>query len=160
MVQIKNMAQFKYMQIDSRDYENKPDLLNPEIWICDTSTITHNTTHNHGGENMQEATAIDDLVGVARPLAKAKTIMDISTKIHNDSSNAIHMVIKDVTHVLGDRYNWFSVTRMILKGWNLTGDLTQGLTLSKNKHAIRFNKRVHMTKIVLFVAMFLRLLED
>ena len=97
-------------------HEDESDLLNPEIWISDTRATMHSTAYDHGRLNLQEATAINDVVGVAGPPAKAKTIMDILSKICDGSGNAMQVTIRDVTHVPGRRYNLFSMTKMMLKG--------------------------------------------
>ena len=59
--------------------------MDPEICIGDTRATMHSIVHNHGSQNYCKAIIIDNMVGVTEPPAKAITIMDIPTTLHEIS---------------------------------------------------------------------------
>jgi hypothetical protein len=61
-------ASFKAMGLSLND---------PSVWIGDTRATTHNTAYIVDTVNHRTAKLADHIVGVAGPLAEAKTIADI-----------------------------------------------------------------------------------
>ena len=61
-------------------------------------------------------------------------------------------MIRDVTYVPNGWYNIFSITKMLKAGWQLLGDMEKGLVLTKEQTSIKFKRKVHTTKGLLFVA--------
>ena len=62
------------------------------------------------------------------------------------------VMIRDVMYVPNGRYNIFSITKMLKAGWQLLGDMAKGLVLTKGQTSIKFERKVHTTKGLLFVA--------
>ena len=141
-----------YTQIKSNDTDKEPDLMDPEIWIGNTGATTHSTAHNHATCNHRDATPVDDVFGVTGPPAKAQTIVDILAVIMEKSSENKRVMIRDMTYVPNSWYNIFSITKMLKAGWQLLGDMEKGLVLTKGQTSIKFERKVHTTKGLLFVA--------
>ena len=141
-----------YMQIESKDTEEDPDLMDPEKWIGDTGATTHSTAHNYATCNHRNVTPVDDVFGVTGPPAKAQTIVDIPAVIMEKNGENKRVMICDVTYVPNGWYNIFSITKMLKAGWQLLGDMEKGLVLTKGQTSIKFERKVHTTKGLLFVA--------
>ena len=99
---------------------------------------------------------MDNVFRVTGPPAKAKTIVDIPATLMELSGENKRVMIQDVIYVPDGRYNIFSITKLMRSGWHLLGDMEEGLVLTKGKNCIRFERKVHTTKGLLFVARFCR----
>ena len=60
--------------------------------------------------------AIDDMIQVTGPQAKAKTIMDILLTLQEISREKKIVVLKDVMCIPGGQYNLFSIIKMMRLG--------------------------------------------
>jgi hypothetical protein len=125
------------------------------VWIGDTGATTHNTAYEVGTINHRQATAQDNIIGVTGMPAVAKTIVDIPCEVMQDGKKK-HVNLKDVTYVPNSRYNLFSLTKLMLDGWNMSGNKKDGIKMTKGEHVISFNKTVHTPKGVLFVVVLKR----
>jgi hypothetical protein len=130
-------------------------LSSPDVWIGDTGATTHNTAYIAGAVNQRKATAQDNIVGVTGALAEAKTIVDIPCVV---SRNGVQekLMMKDVTYAPNSRYNLFSLTKLMTKGWTMSGDKSVGIKMTKGKRELHFDKTVHTPKGVLYVVVMKR----
>jgi hypothetical protein len=125
-------------------------LNDPSVWIGDTGATTHNTAYIENTVNHRSATAADHIVGVTGPPAEAKTIVDIPCRVVADGVEQ-HFKLKDVAYVPSSRYNLFSLTKLMMNGWSISGDAEVGIKMYKGKVELKFDKTVHTPKGVLYV---------
>lgn len=71
------MDRIGYMQVESNDGDEEPDLMELEVWITDTGATAHNTVHEIGATNIMMASQADYILGVTGPPARANKIVDI-----------------------------------------------------------------------------------
>ena len=86
-----------YTQIESKDTEDEPDLMDLEIWIGDTGATTYSMAHDKATCNHRNATPVDNVFGVTQPPAKAKTIVDILATLMELSSENKRIIHCKVT---------------------------------------------------------------
>jgi hypothetical protein len=113
-------------------------LNDPDVWIGDTGATTHTTAYINNTVNHQNARIEDNIVGISGPPAEARKIVDIRCESEHEGKKE-KCVIRDVTYIPESWYNLFSLTKLILNGWTMSGDKTQCIKMSMGKHEINFD---------------------
>ena len=61
-----------YTQIESKDTEDEPDLLDPQIWIRNTGATTQSTMHDNATCNCRNTSAVYNVYRVTGPPLKSQ----------------------------------------------------------------------------------------
>ena len=131
------------------------DLKDEVYWIGDTGATTHLTNNRQAMNNIKSAQNYTVVMGNGTE-SKGKVAGDISGYIYNNKDEKVmSAVIHDVVYSKTTKFNLFSITSMINKGWKLHGD-EKALTLTKRKTRIAFDIKVKTPKGFLFVMKFKR----
>jgi hypothetical protein len=82
------------------------------------------------------------------PQEKIEEIADVIGSVRIGTSN-ISVRIHDGTSIKNGRFNLFSLSQMLLKGWEMTGS-DDNITIKKCHQKISFNEKIYTKKGVLF----------
>ena len=134
-------------------------LNDPNVWIADTAATVHMTPHRTGLTNIRKAKASDSITMGNGKEESALEIADIVGTICDRHGNEIATgKLSDVTVLPTGKYNLFSVTQMLKKGWELRGN-DQKMTLVKGDSEISFDIQIPTPKGMLF-AMYVKRHEN
>ena len=76
--------------------------------------------------------------------------MDISVTTYDKFGNEVsRLMLTDIRHLKGGKYNMFSVTRAIMDGWLLAGN-EKAIAISKGNMTIKFDIVIRIRKDALF----------
>ena len=141
-------------------FPNDVEFLNdPNVWIADTAATVHMTPHREGLTNVRKATVSDAITMGNGTAENALEIGDIIGTICDKHGNELGTgKLTDVTVLPTGKYNLFSVTQMLKKGWKLSGN-DQALTLAKGDCEISFDIQIPTPKGKLF-AMYVKRHEN
>jgi hypothetical protein len=119
---------------------NNEDMMNdPDIWIADTAATVHMTSHRQGLVNLQKVNDGDSITMGNGIQEKIEEIADVIGSVKIGTSN-ISVGIHDVTIIKSGRFNLFSLSQMVSKGWDMTGS-DDNITIKKG-HQIYTKKGV------------------
>ena len=134
-------------------------LNDPNVWIADTAATIHMTPHRTGLTNIRKAKASDSITMGNGKEESALEIADIVGTICNRHGNEMATgKLSDVTVLPTGKYNLFSVTQMLKKGWELRGN-DQKMTLAKGDSEISFDIQIPTPKGMLY-AMYVKRHEN
>ena len=126
------------------------DISGKEYWIGDTSATTHLTNCNDGMINVRKAKNGENVVMGNGTAAMAQTVGDLLGTICNkDGKDMNKLRLSEVTYAKNSKFNLFSLSAMIKKGWKLVGDNNK-LELVNNNQKITFDIKIHTPKGLLF----------
>ena len=122
----------------------------PNVWIADTAATVHMTPYRTGTSNVRKATGADSITMGNGNQEKAAEVADIVGNMCDKYGNEIGVAkLSDVTILPTGKYNLFSVTQMMKRGWNLKGD-KEALVLEKGEQQIVFDICIPTPKGMLF----------
>jgi hypothetical protein len=111
----------------------------PNVWIGDTAATVHMTSHKQGFINLHEATEDDTVTMGNKQVEEATWIGDLPGTICDKHGNSVgRSVLKEVQLVPTSGYNLFSLTKMMLQGWELIGKNNM-LMITKDGHTVKFD---------------------
>ena len=95
-----------------------------DIWICDNGTSSHSTNNSYGGQNVKDTGSAS--LGHAGEALKATKTIDLPGKYAtNDGALGLKATLTDVNFNETHIFNLMSLTRLLLRRWNIeTGDET------------------------------------
>jgi hypothetical protein len=103
------------------------------MWIADSGASNHVTFSDKGYQNKRNVTGSTHRILGKSVLAKCE--LDIPCVHFDKDGNQVgEVTIPDVSHIPESNFNLFSLTRLLKKGWTLSGNeehikLQKGLTL-------------------------------
>jgi hypothetical protein len=119
-------------------------------WIADTAATVYMTPYRSGKTNMKKATGTNSITMGNGNQEKAAEVADIVGTMCDKYRNEIGTAkLSDVTILPTGRFNLFSVTQMMKRGWSLKGN-KQSMVLEKNEQQIVFNICIPTPKGMLF----------
>ena len=126
------------------------DISNEEYWIGDTGATTHLTNSDAGMINMRQAKAGENVVMGNGTAARAQTVGAVLGTICNKNGKELNkLTLSEVTYASNSKFNLFSISAMIKKGWKLNGD-NKKLELTKDKQKLVFDIKINTPKGILF----------
>jgi Reverse transcriptase (RNA-dependent DNA polymerase)/Zinc knuckle len=138
-----NLQEYLLGTTDNEDMMNDPD-----IWIADTAATVHMTSHRQGLVNLRKVNDGDNITMGNGTQEKIEEIADVIGSVKIGTSN-ISVRIHDVTIIKNGRFNLFSLSQMLSKGWEMTGS-DDNITIKKGHQKISFNEKIYTKKGVLF----------
>ena len=135
--------------------KEKHAVSDPNIWIADTAATVHMTPHKAGITNLRKATHLDTITMGNGTSETATAIGDVHGEIREQNGKRIKAIISNVTLLPSGKYNLFSVTQMLKKGWKLTGNADE-LALTNGTQIIKFDIKIHTPRGILFAMHFAR----
>jgi Arginine methyltransferase-interacting protein, contains RING Zn-finger len=132
-------------------------LKDPEIWIGDSGASRHSTFSPIGFYNRRSGDEDDRITVGNGETINPDAIGDLKVTVCN--KHGVKMsdaVIQDVIYSKVTRFNMFSITKCIKKGWKLTGDSECGLILTKDGVEVRFDIKISTKSGVLYCALLKR----
>ena len=131
----------------------------PNVWIADTAATVHMTPYRNGISNVRKATGADSITMGNGNQEKAAEVADIVGTMCDKFGNEIGTAkLSDVTILPTGKYNLFSVTQMMKRGWGLKGDKSS-MMLEKGEQQIIFDICIPTPKGMLF-AMYVKRAES
>ena len=133
---------------------NTTILDDPEIWVVDTGATCHGIGHSAGMTNVHangSKTKMGNGVKVA-----SKSIGEIPFQASNSGTKG---TIGGVHLMLGAPFNLISGTKLLLKGYMVTGDKGK-LTYSKNNQKLMFDIKVNTPEGMLLAARLKRMATE
>ena len=125
-------------------------LKDPNVWIGDTGATVHMTPYEKGMTNLKEVTNEQGITMGNMSVEKTTKIGDIDGNVCDQSGNEkLRVKMKDVAIVPSSGFNLFSITKMMLAGWKLSGE-REKLVLTKNGNEITFDIAIPTPKGVIF----------
>ena len=111
-------------------------LAHPNVWLADSAASIHMTPHQQG---MHDIKKVDTRISLGD---KSATISGHVGTIRGQVCDCFgnpraNVRLKEVA-IMKSGFNLFSITKMQLKGWNLSGD-TKGIYLKKGNNELRFD---------------------
>jgi len=129
------------------------DLHHSEYWIGDTGDTTHFTPIQDGMINLRTPKGENVVMGNGNA-AKASMIGDVAGTLISKYGVELHPVtLSNTTYSKEAKFNLFSLTMMMKKGWKLTGNV-DNLTLTKEDKKTVFDIKVLTPKGIIFVFAF------
>ena len=129
---------------------------NSEYWIGDTSTTTHLTNSSEGMINIKYPTDTTQVVIGNGTRVNREQVGGLITTVHNKAGNPLYnAILENVVVSKEAKFNLFSITAMLKKGWSLSGSATH-LILTKDMHKLDFDIIIHTPKGILFVVQLAR----
>jgi hypothetical protein len=121
----------------------------PNACIGDAGATVHVMPHKNGIANVITDSK-DDAVTMGNEQAEQATqIADIPGQACNKNGTQVNRAImKDVAPVPNGKFNLFSVTKMMSKGWKLSGEKDK-LTVTKDEDKINFDVAIPTSKGVI-----------
>jgi hypothetical protein len=102
-------------------------LLDPNIWIADTSASVHMTAHQQGLINIRTATNHVTITMSNGNSESATVTGTLPGTVCDQYGNELNKVaIENVSYLPNGTFNLFSLTQMILKGWVMGNNKTSG----------------------------------
>jgi hypothetical protein len=131
-------------------------LRDPNVWIADSAATVHSTPHDQGFRNLKKVSE-DDAITVANGKTEgASKVGDLPGMICDQYGNAKgESVLTEVTHLPQGVFNLFSLTRMQMRGWTLTGN-DKKITLKKDGAEVNFDIVIPTPKGAIFALYFKR----
>jgi hypothetical protein len=109
----------------------------PNIWIGDSGATVHMTPHRQGLINTRTAKQNESVTMGNKMVEKAQVIGDLPGVICDKYGNIkSKTVLQDVVYIPTGGYNWFSLTKLMNSGWDLSGDNETGIMLSKGNKKV------------------------
>eukprot|EP00977_Amphora_coffeiformis_P012694 scaffold3199_cov165-Amphora_coffeaeformis.AAC.17 len=111
------------------------------MWIADTGTTVHNTPHGEGikGNKAENGESVTMCNGQAE---NANVIGNLSGMMREKEGNQVGPgKLERVSVIPNGKFNLFSVTRMMIKGWKLRGD-DSALWLEKDGQRVVFDIKI------------------
>ena len=126
------------------------EITGKEFWIGNTGATTHLTNCDEGMVNTRMPARRENLVMGNGTSASANAIGDLlGTACDKDGNKLQKIKLQEVTYAKNAKFNLFSVSAMIKKGWKLEGDKNE-LKLMKDGRKVVFDIKINTPKGVLF----------
>ena len=142
--------------VQNLDGTSSVNINHPNVWIADTGATTHSTAHLEGAISIREASTVTNIMGVSGPPIQATHEVDIKATKEEPGIGLHTVVLTDVAYVPNGRYNLFSITKMMNKGWVVTGSIGNGIALQKGANRLTFQEKIQTPKGTLYAAIFNR----
>ena len=114
-------------------------LNDPNVWIADSAATVHSSPHAIGMTNLREPAREDNITMGNGDNEQASKIANLFVTVcDNEGNEKTKAKIEDVTLAPTTKFNLFSCSRMMKKGWLLGGD-DKTMWLSKGKQRIEFD---------------------
>jgi hypothetical protein len=131
-----------------------PILESKDIWIADTGATSHVMKHAEGGRKHRQTSVRTR--GFAGETIKPDCKMDIPvTYVDINGTEKFDVVLEDIQTNEKLNYNLFSVTKMLLKGYQLKGN-KNSITVWNQMRSIMFDLAVRTRNGAVFCAKFMR----
>ncbi len=143
---------------ESKQKHSRKLLESEDIWIADTGATSHVTKHSKGGvNNCKTDVKTRGARGVA---AEASYEMDIPA-IYCDATGQQCFLVQLNNVQVSDQFNFnlFSMTRVMLEGFELGGNAEE-LTLKKGNCVLRFDTVLHTRHGALYCSVFKRRTQE
>ena len=139
---------------------NTVSMLNdPNIFIGDSGASTHSTQHGQGLVHIHKGKDNDLVMIGSGNLMKASVVGNLPGTICNKYGEAIRRgIMQHATHCPSIQCNIFSLTELLLEGWELGGD-KESIWLKKGKSKIEFDIKLITQKGIIFCIYFKRTLS-
>jgi hypothetical protein len=126
---------------------DRSQINNPDIWIDDTAATVYMSSYVSGLKNVRntEPELVTMVNGSTEVVDK---VADVAGVINNNEAKA-WIQMTDVTVLNNGRFNLFSISQALKKGWKLAGDNNKIVT-SRNYCQIVFDIKIKTAKWVLF----------
>ena len=130
-------------------------LADPNVWIADTGATTHSTPHQQGMSACRKGNEKDSITVGNGKSVEASKVGNLKGDLCNKSGEVVQrkVMLRDVTHVPGAKFNLFSITRMQNMGWQLHGD-KHAIWITKGGNQVKFDIKIPTPKGCIF-AMYL-----
>jgi hypothetical protein len=98
-------------------------LEDPNVWIADAAATVHTTPHIKSCVNMRAASRADLIMVGNGSNESASQIVDIPGAVCDKHGNELSRgTLKDVTLLPTEKFNLFSLSKMLKLGWKMGGD--------------------------------------
>jgi hypothetical protein len=133
------------------------ELQGSDYWIGDTGATTHLTSNNKGIINGRKVTKGSENVVMGNGNACATSIVGdlIATMCNKNGKVLMPIKLGDVTCSNDVKFNLFSITAMLKKGWTMQGT-KESITLKQGKKRICFDAVIDTPKGRLFTMLIKR----
>ena len=116
-----------------------------ELWVGDTGASRHMAKTKKGLVNVRKASPTEGFTLGNGANARAAIVGDLMGTVGNTK-----IKVSDVTYCPTAKFNLFSTSLLLMKGWKMRGD-EKGITMTKEPNKIiRFNTIVKTAKGMLF----------
>ena len=147
-----NMEEYLLGTFDQDEICNDPNL-----WIADTAATIHMTSHRIGLTNIRRAEDVGTITMGNGTQEEVMEVADIIGKVcEKDGEKTVR--VSNVAILENGRFNLFSISQMLKKGWELTGN-QDGIVIKKGDMTVRFDQKILTRKGVLFGAKIVRINE-
>jgi Reverse transcriptase (RNA-dependent DNA polymerase) len=120
----------------------------PNIWIADTAATVHMTPHRIGMTNVRKIENGDVITMGNGTQERVQEIADIEGIVCNKNKKR-KVRIQDVTILKNGRFNLFSISQMLKKGWRLTGN-AEYIAIQKDDYEMVFDQKIVTKRGVLY----------
>lgn len=128
---------------------------NKDLWIADSGASTHLTFDDTAMTNVRKNN-VKVIMGNSSS-SESQMIDDVKDLVYSKSkSKGFCATLADVAHTPTAKYNLFSLTCMLKKGWTMIGN-EKGITLTKGDVTLNFDHKVETSRGCLFVIKLVRL---
>jgi hypothetical protein len=140
---VNNLQEYLLGTMDNSDVIN-----NQNLWIADLAATVHMTPYQNGLKNIKK---VDDIGTITMGNGTKEQITEVADVLGTISvRNKIKKVrIQDVTILKNGKFNLFSLSQMLKKGWKLTGN-DEYIAISKGDLEIRFDQKIPTKNGVLY----------
>jgi hypothetical protein len=140
---VNNLQEYLLGTMDNSDVIN-----NQNLWIADLAATVHMTPYRNGLKNIKK---VDNIGTITMGNGTKERITEVADVLGTISvRNKMKRVrIQDVTILKNGKFNLFSLSQMLKKGWKLTGN-NEYIAISKGDLEIRFDQKVPTNNGVLY----------
>jgi hypothetical protein len=135
---VNNLQEYLVGTLDNNNMINDQDL-----WIADLAVTVHMTTYQNGLKNIIK---VDNICTITMGNGTKEQITEVAVSGKNEKKR---VRIQDVTILKNGRFNLFSLSQMLKKGWKLTCN-NEYIAISKGDLKIRFDQRIPTKNGVLY----------
>ena len=130
-------------------------LKDPCVWIGDTGTTKHITPHIQGMQNMKQNKSGTVITMGNDAVVKGTHTGDLpGVNCDHQGNQLANIVLTNVSVVPSSTFNLFSISKMQLQGWILSGN-KDSLWITKGCSTIRFDIKIEMPEGCVF-AMYIK----
>jgi hypothetical protein len=118
------------------------------LWIADSAVTVHMTPYQNGLKNIKKVDGIDTIAMGNGTKEQITEVADVLGAI-SVRKELKKVRIQDVTILKNGKFNLFSLSQMLKKGWKLTGN-DEYIGISKGDLEIRFDQKIPTKNGVLY----------
>jgi Zinc knuckle len=140
---VNNLQEYLLGTLDNSNMINDQDL-----WIADLEATVHMTPYQNGLNNIKKVDNIGTITIGNGTMEQITDVADVlgTISVKNEKKR---VRIQDVTILKNGRFNLFSLSQMLKKGWKLTGN-DEYIAISKGDLEIRFHQRIPTKNGILY----------